>query len=192
MVLSKALDELRALLAASPVPEDPIHAENTLKWLLELEPRAPLPLQIAALAHDIDRAVPPKTRREDFPDYDAFKRAHAKRGAAIVREILERHGVEREVIEEACRLVERHEFGGDPASDLLKEADSISYFDTNLPLYYEREGWEETLRRAVWGLRRLSERGRGLVRQIRYPREELNHLLDEAFARLYNAPHVPK
>lgn len=183
-----AIEELRQLLKGSPVPEDPLHAENTLKWLLRLEPEADAALQIAALAHDIDRAVPPRTRRQDFSDYDAFKQAHARRGAEIVREVLSRHRVDPEIVEEACRLIERHEFGGDPRSDLLKEADSISYFDTNLPLYYEREGWEETLRRAVWGLRRLSERSRQLVRQICYPRQELNRLLREAFEIVEREP----
>jgi hypothetical protein len=28
---------------------------------------------------------------------------------------------------------------GFPGSDLLKDADSISYFDVNLPLYFQRE-----------------------------------------------------
>lgn len=187
MSLETALAEIRELLERSPVPEDPIHAENTLKWLLKLEPEADVALEIAALTHDIDRAVPPRTRREDFEDYDQFKQAHARRGAEIVRDILTCHSVDPGIIEEVCRLVERHEFGGDPRSDLLKEADSISYFETNLPLYYEREGWAETLRRAVWGLRRLSERGRKMVREIRHAKEELNRLLDEAFKQLYNA-----
>ena len=39
-------------------------------------------------------------------------------------------------MDEVSRLVEVHEVGGDPRSDLLKDADSISYFDVNLqPIY---------------------------------------------------------
>ena len=53
--------------------------------------------------------------------------------------------------------------GGDPRSDLLKDADSLSYFDVNLPLYFERNGWQETHRRCVWGYRRLSERARSMA-----------------------------
>ncbi len=70
-----AKQRIREIIAGSRVPEDPRHAENTLKWLFRLEPKADPALQIAALAHDIDRAVETrKVRRADFNDYDAFKR----------------------------------------------------------------------------------------------------------------------
>ncbi len=158
--LACAEARVRARLVCSEVPEDPGHAENTLAWLLKLDPDADEALRIAALAHDIDRATPERVRREDFDDYDAFKAAHARRGARLLRGILEDCGVETAVLEEACRLVERHEFGGDPRSDLLKDADSLSYFDVNLPHYYAREGEAETLRRCRWGIQRLSHRAR--------------------------------
>lgn len=38
------------------MPEVPIHAETVLEWLLKLKHDADETLQIAALAHDIDRA----------------------------------------------------------------------------------------------------------------------------------------
>ncbi len=69
--------------------------------------------------------------------------------------------------------------GGDPSSDLLKDADSISYFDVNLPLYYQREGWAETKRRSLWGYRRLSARAKELVNKTCYQDETLMQLLRE-------------
>ena len=95
-------------------------------------------------------------RRADFDDYDAFKGAHARHGAELLRPILIACSVARDIVDEACRLVEDREVGGDPDTDLLKDADSISYFDVNLPLYYQREGRAETKRRSLWGYRRLS------------------------------------
>lgn len=148
------------VVARSPVPEDPRHAENTLEWLLRLERSADPALRLAALAHDIERARPDRLRREAFDDYDAFKAAHAQEGARILGDLLRRCGVEEAVAREACRLVERHESGGDPRSDLLREADSLSFFEVNLPLYHAREGDAETLRRCRWGVARLSSRGR--------------------------------
>ncbi len=50
-----------AVISRSPVPEDPGHAENTLSWLLRLRPDAGMSMQIAALGHDIERAVSPRT-----------------------------------------------------------------------------------------------------------------------------------
>ncbi len=52
-----AKQRIRAIVQGSTTPEDPIHAENTLKWLLELCPEADEALQVAALGHDIDRAM---------------------------------------------------------------------------------------------------------------------------------------
>ncbi len=69
--------------------------------------------------------------------------------------------------------------GSDAGSDLLKDADSISYFDVNLPLYYQREGWTETKRRSLWGYRRLSARARKIVENINYGEEAMTRLLRE-------------
>ena len=175
-----AKQNIRAIISASSVPEDPIHAENTLEWLLKLDPEADQALQIAAIAHDIDRAVEAqKVRRADFSDYNAFKVAHAHNGARILRAILNKCGVAESVAGEACRLVTLHEVGGDLRSDLLKDADSISYFEVNLPLYYQREGREETIRRCNWGYQRLSIRMKEVVKTITHEDESITHLLKE-------------
>jgi len=171
---------VRSIIACSSVPEDPRHADNTLEWLLRLAPDAGSALRLAALAHDIDRAVEgAKVNREDFDNYDSFKAAHARNGARMLRPILVGCGVDPDIVEEACRLVEVHEAGGDPASDLLKDADGISFFAVNLPFYFRREGWEETKRRARWGYLRLSPRARKIVENISYEEEVVNRLLQE-------------
>ncbi len=178
--IDRAKQEIRLIIAGSRVPEDLHHSHNTLGWLLRLSPGADEALQIAALAHDIDRAIDEiKIKRTDFDDYDAFKAAHARSGAEILRPILTTCALELNVVEEACRLVTCHEVGGDPRSDLLKDADSISFFDVNLPLYYQREGWQEAKRRSIWGYRRLSSRAKNLVKNIAYKDEALTRLLRE-------------
>ena len=175
-----AKQKIRLVVACSRVPEDSRHSDNTLEWLLRLAPDAGYALQLAALAHDIDRAIEEtKVNRADFDDYNAFKAAHARNGAEILRPILTACGVELHIVDEACRLVEVHEVGGDPGSDLLKDADSISYFDVNLPLYYQREGWDEAKRRSRWGYQRLSPRAKEIVKQIGYEEEALVRLLRE-------------
>ena len=179
--LESAKKRILEVISGSEVPEDFPHAQDTLNWVLRLDPGAEPSLQLAALGHDIDRAVTArKTRRADFPDYDAFKAQHACNGAAILREILEDCGVEPRFTAEACRLVVVHEVGGDPRSDLLKDADSISYFQVNLPLYFQREGWEETKRRTIWGYRRLSPTMKSFAQNLSYDRDELNRLVRQA------------
>ncbi|GAH13051.1 unnamed protein product, partial [marine sediment metagenome] len=173
--------KIRSVISKSGVSEDPVHAENVLEWVLKLKPDADEALQIAALAHDIDRADKRrKVCRSYFNDYNAFKAAHANNSAMILKEILHKCRVEQSIIDESCRLVERHEVGGDPRSDLLKDADSISYFEVNMPLYFQREGYEETLKRCIWGYRRLSPNLKMLCRNITYPQHSLVKILKEA------------
>jgi hypothetical protein len=179
--IARAKQKIRAIISKSGVPEDPVHAENVLEWVLKLKPDADEALQIAALAHDIDRAVEKrKISRSDFNDYDAFKAAHAKNSAKLLMEILNGCHVEQTIIVEACRLVERHETGGDLCSDLLKHADSISFFEVNMPLYFQREGYEETLKRCIWGYKRLSPKMKVICQKMTYSHHSLVKILQEA------------
>ena len=180
--IEKAFSLIRAQLKLSAVPEDSGHAENTLIWLLRLCPEADQALQLAALAHDIERSRANRLSRHDFSDYDAFKALHAAIGARIAARIFREAGVERAIGREACRLIRLHESGGDKRSDLLKDADSISFFDHNLPAYFEREGMDESLRRARWGYARLSARGRDHVARIRHSCPELQRVLASAIS----------
>ena len=115
----------------------------------------------------------------DFDDFDAFKSAHASNSANILMEILTECGINRPISLEACSLVSLHEIGGNANADLLMNVDSISYFDVNLPLYYQREGWEETKRRSLWGYQRLSKRGKEIVKKLKYTDKMLTNMLQE-------------
>lgn len=171
---------IRSAISGSKVPEDPLHAENTLAWVLKLMPEADEALQLAALGHDIDRAVETlRVRKDRFQIFDEFKAAHASNSAEILRSILEECGVDEHVRFEVCRLVRLHETGGDERSDILKNADALSYFQDNLPLYFARSGWMETKRRAMWGYARLSPELRQIVGQLRFDSEDINALLQE-------------
>ena len=190
--IARARLRISEVISGSTVPEDPRHATNTLEWLMRLDPNSDAALQIAALGHDIDRAVSArKVQRVDFDDYDDFKAAHARNSADILREILHECGVsDAALTQEVHHLVCAHEVGGDPRSELLKDADSISYFDVNLPLYFAREGWDETLRRCTWGYLRLSARARSIVAGLKFD-EPLGKLMNESIEAARIAPGSP-
>lgn len=181
-------DIIRVRIAGSLVAEDPLHAENTLEWLLKLDSNVDDALKIAALGHDIERAVEDRRiRKADFHDFEAFKAAHARNSAVILDEIMLEYGVDALLAQEVHRLVALHETGGDSRSDLLKHADSLSYFEVNLPFYYQRNGWEKTLRRSLWGYARLSPDTREYLMDFSYPDSILNELL-QAVLRTGIAP----
>jgi len=176
----RAKRAIRARIGKSLVPEDPVHAENVLKWVKKLKGNPGQALVLAALAHDIDRADEKlKVQRSDFTDYDLFKAAHAENSAKILRKILQDCQIKPFVIDEACNLVKRHETGGTFDSDLLKDADSLSFFEVNLPLYFKRQGYKETLRRCVWGYRRLSCNMKKTCRNFTYSNPLLNMIVKE-------------
>ena len=80
-----AEERIRSVISRSKVPEDPLHAENTLAWVLRLMPEADEALQLAALGHDIDRAIESRRVRKDrFRSFDEFKAAHAANSAEIL------------------------------------------------------------------------------------------------------------
>ncbi len=180
--VDNSLAEILDIIESSSVPEDFSHAIDTLEWLKKLSD-SPLQAEqiISAIGHDIERAIPErKVRREDFDNYDEFKLAHAKNSALIVAEILERNQIPSSIISKAIVLIERHEFGGDPLSDLLKDADSLSFFTNNLKYYSQRFERAEVLRRCIWGYRRLSERAKQFFTTIQLNEPGLQEFLELA------------
>ncbi len=176
--IDRVKKSIEGIISGSSVPEDPVHSKNTLNWLLKIKPDSDEALQIAALGHDIERAIEQrKVRREDFEHYDQFKAAHAHNSAEILKEVMLDCGVDKTLIEQVYELVHRHEVGGDERSDLLKDVDSISYFEVNLSHYYNRHGWEETKRRCLWGYKRLSDKMKILAAELTFENDELRALM---------------
>lgn len=89
-------EELKKILLKSPLKFDSVHSKLTLKWLLKLKPNADEYLQIAALAHDIERAVTGITEKDlkDYSKIAEFKQQHAIRSANITADLLKKYGYE--------------------------------------------------------------------------------------------------
>lgn len=170
--------KIEEVIKRSSVPEDHIHSKNTLEWLLKLMPEADESLKIAALGHDIERSIEKrKVRRQDYKDYDAFKDAHALNSVNVLTEIMQGCDIDKKMIDEVCFFVRYHETGGTDQVDILKDADSISYFEVNLPLYYVRNNLKETTRRCLWGYKRLSDQGKKTVAELNYQNKEVQSLV---------------
>lgn len=114
------------------------HLRRTVYWLRVLDPDASRALLLAALTHDMERAVPGLDRI----DYDArhgpgdpvYNRHHAARSARIVSAWLRGQGAAEDLIAEVGRLIEAHEEGGWTEADLLQAADSLSFLEVNVDL----------------------------------------------------------
>jgi phosphatidylglycerophosphate synthase len=169
---------IEGIIERSHVPEDPIHAKNTLEWLLKLKPDADEALKIAAYGHDIERAIENrKVRRADYKSYDDFKKGHALNSADILKEIMDDCNVRRGVVNDVFSLVRHHETGDDGRDDVLSHADAVSFFQVNLPYYFVRNSLEDTKRRFIWGYMRLPDNLKMVVDKFDYQDLELDSLV---------------
>lgn len=147
------------------------HAVDTWQWLLRLAPDAGFALQAAALFHDVERLESEAIVRveQHARSYDAFKDAHAQRGAAITRAVLGGAGVDAATTERAAFLVERHERPGDDAElALLNEADALSFFSLNSAGFVDCYGVDHARMKIARSIARLRPCTRRRVSQIRF------------------------
>lgn len=165
-VPSSLKEEILNILRQSDLDLEAEHAENTLFWTLKLKSSASLALQIAALAHDIERSRPDRYRSEDFSDHAEYKRKHSDKGAEMLTELLEKYDIDRDTVTEAAELVKLHEVGGTEDADVLQDADSISFFDNNLEFYYSYRGLEGTLKQIKYKFERCSTRAQEQIKHL--------------------------
>ena len=170
--------KIEDIIKRSSVPEDPIHSKNTLKWLLKLRPKADEGLKIAALGHDIERAIEArKIKRTDYETFDEFKHAHASNSAKIIAEIMKDCKIKQNLIDDVYFLVSHHEIGGDNRANVLRDADTISFFDVNLQYYFKRNDVKETRKRWLWGYNKLSSELKSIIAEFMYQDKILKSLV---------------
>ena len=114
------------------------HFKRTVYWIKKLRPDADEALLIAGIAHDIERAFRKSISHEQikksakgFSD-KKYIGPHQQEGAEIIADFLKREGADRKLIRRVKMLVSKHEVGGNADQDLLKDADSISFFENNV------------------------------------------------------------
>ncbi|NMB91249.1 DUF4202 domain-containing protein [candidate division WWE3 bacterium] len=172
--------EILSVLKNSPLAFEVKHAQLVHKWVLELKPDADEPLQIAALAHDIDRAVTGITEKDlkDFSKLNGFKKEHAQRSAKLISDILKKHDYPDTIVDKVKFLVANHEEGGDNESDVLRDADSLAFFEYNIPSYMERNSLDRTKEKMKFMFNRMSSKAKKKIKNIDYKNIEIRKLVD--------------
>lgn len=167
------------------VKADLDHALDVWQWTLRLAPGASLAVQLAALFHDVERLESEADARIEHraPDYQAFKDAHARRGADLAYEVLVRAGIDARTAERTREIVASHERRGvDPDVDLLNDADGLSFFSLNSAGYADYFGPAQTHKKIEYTLSRLGGTARMRLSRVRL-REDLRRMLVEAMSR---------
>lgn len=179
---SQVKKEIAEILPKSPIESDPKHSELAHKWLLKLKPDADEVMQIAALAHDIDRAMTGITDKDckDPSKMDEFKKEHAIRSAKFISDIMKKHGYDKKIIGKVRHLVEAHEEGGDADQDFIMSADSLAYFEYNIPGYIKRYGKEKTKDKIRFMYGRMPEKAKKIVKEMKFMDKDIGNLFKEA------------
>ncbi len=118
------------------------HLVRTSYWIKKLTPYPSEALLLAALTHDMERAFdkgrkPPSKEMGDWDD-PMYNQWHARRSAKFVSEFFKKEGADSALIKKVSNLIKYHEEGGSRETDLLKDADSISFLEINISFFISR------------------------------------------------------
>ena len=151
------------------------HFERTIYWVKQLKPDADEPILIAAYAHDIARAFKKENSIEVFKHKELndkkILKEHQEEGFKIMADFLEREDYNRESIKRVSDMIRYHEEGGDEESNLIKDADSISYLEINAPKHIKLIkilGKDKVKRKIDWMYNRISSKKAKLLAKHYY------------------------
>jgi hypothetical protein len=169
-------------ISKSEVIEDPKHSIFTREWLLKINPKASIEQQIAALAHDIERAVTPRTRQKKGENYKNYKQRHAKRSALITENLLQKQSWNDKSIKNISKLIKNHETGGYKEANEIKDADSLAYFDYNINNYTKRHTSRKSKMKIKLMYERATPKVRKIINKMKFS-QDIQKLINEALGR---------
>jgi len=126
------LDKVEKFVVESYGKEN-LHLERTLYWVRELQPDASKELLIAACSHDIERAFDLELKNKKRFNTKKEMEKHQIMGGQIMFDFLIQEGYDAGKAKRVQELISKHEVGGDFEQNLLKDADSLSYLEVNVP-----------------------------------------------------------
>lgn len=153
-----------------------VHFKRTVYWVKQLKPDADEALLISAIAHDIERASRKpemiELKRKSGLESKEFLRLHEERGAEIIGNFLRENSADKELIEKVKELVLRHEEGGTEEQNILKDADSLSFFENDIGHFLSKEkirdvgGIDNAINKINWMFKRISsEKAKQIARK---------------------------
>lgn len=169
------------------------HSQDMQRLVLLLsDNKATTELQIAALGHDIERIVVPGAGsgykgERNGPDYIAYKKRHALKGADIIKQASIDQNFPAEQGERIHFLISHHDDPieeltalNDPELDILVAADTLSWLNSSAPNYFngiEQRGEKGLIPKMNFMFRKLPERYWEYIPRIKLKEPKLTQYL---------------
>ncbi len=152
--MHKIIEELEKFIR-----EKNIEAEHMLRtgfWLKRIFSEADDVFFVAAICHDIERCFPlregevkPSKTGDDSKD-EEYLWWHGKRSAEFAEKLLREYGFDdEEKLAKIKTLITEHSFGGSFEKDLMRDADSLSLLENNIPLFIKEKKDQEKLKEKI-------------------------------------------
>lgn len=179
-----------------------LHALGVLTWVERLNPKASIPLKLAALFHDIDRVVTPKAGggfKEDRRSkaYLRHKKKHAKRSAEFIIPILKKQNVNDTILKKTKFLILHHDDTGEeieginnPDLNYLVAADTFAFFTSIAAKLLEAEGEKRIKDKIRFMVDKVPDSIRPLLWEHKFKNPIFNNLKNEIVREYYlkNSP----
>jgi len=139
------------------------HFKRTVYWVKKLKPKADEALLISAIAHDIERAFRDsgyeKIKKTGFKGEEHLN-YHQKKAAQIISDFLKKSDAPKKFIRRVKMLISKHEVGGNSDQNILKDADSISFFENQVGMFITKKvsevGKEKVEEKFSWMYERIT------------------------------------
>ena len=135
------------------------HFERTVYWIEQWLGNCTDAHRVAAYGHDIERAF----RSGDMPRKGyldpEFLQEHQQKGSLLMKQFCLDQGESLEFSDHVAHLIEKHEEGGDYEQNMLRDADSVSFMETNVALFVEvksgLDGYKKVKEKIDWMFERI-------------------------------------
>ncbi len=153
------------------------HFDRTVYWVEQFKPNADEAFRIAAIAHDMERPFRTgsyeekiKNSEKGYAD-DGHLKHHQEEGARLVAEFLKKHQADDRLIDRVSELISKHEVGGNEDQTILKDADSVSFLETQIDGFLKNKvpqvGKEKVRDKFNWMFERItSDEAKAIARPL--------------------------
>jgi hypothetical protein len=200
-IFMKILSKCCWIISSSENQELIYHSQNTVHWAgilsketdqitvssIKPEDRK---LEIAAFAHEIERAFPNKLEPQNFQSFYLYKQASTIRSAEILEKIMIDCNLDYETTKEIVEIIilSSSKQNSNENSVILRDADILSFFKISLPNFFMQKISDKFLQEICFNeFKRLSENGKKYFLQMNLIDKRIKFYVDSILNKEENS-----